>query len=68
VVLVGLPAAADGRPTFSAATDEIVAALREYAQGREDHLLDVPNHRDKGELVRMIRPCDDDQLCGWLTE
>jgi hypothetical protein len=66
VFIPGLPIAADG-PTFDAAIDEMVQALREYAEDWQDRLLDVSNHRDNWGLVQLVRMCDDDQLREWLA-
>jgi len=62
----GLPVTADGA-TFDAAIDEMVQALREYAQDWQDRLLEAPNHRDNWGLVQLICLSDDDQLRRWLT-
>ena len=66
VFIPGLPVAADG-PTFDAAIDEMVLALREYAEDWQDRLLDAPNHRDNWGLVQLISLSDDDQLRDWLA-
>src|SRR5579859_548008 len=66
VFIPDLPVAADG-PTFDAALDEMVQALREYAEDWQDRLLDAPNHRDNWGLVQMISLSDDDQLREWLA-
>jgi predicted RNase H-like HicB family nuclease len=66
VFIPGLPIAADG-PTFDAAIDEMVQALREYAEDWQDRLLDAPNHRDNWGLVQMISLSDDGQLREWLA-
>jgi hypothetical protein len=66
VFIPGLPIAADG-PTFDAAIEEMVAALREYAEDWQDRLLDAPNHRDNWGLVQLISLSDDDQLRDWLA-
>ena len=66
VFIPGLPIAADG-PTFDAAIDEMVEALREYAEDWQDRLLDAPNHRDNWGLVQLISLSDDDQLREWLA-
>lgn len=65
VFVPGLPIAADG-PTFDAAIDEMVQALREYAEDWQDRLLDAPNHRDNWGLVQLICLSDDGQLRDWL--
>jgi len=66
VFIPGLPVAADGA-TFDAAIDEMVQALREYADDWQDRLLDAPNHRDNWGLVQLISLSDDDQLRDWLA-
>ena len=66
VFIPGLPVAADG-PTFDEAIDEMVQALREYADDWQDRLLDAPNHRGNWGLVQLISLSDDDQLRDWLA-
>lgn len=66
VFIPGLPVAADGA-TFDAAVDEMVEALREYAQDWQDRLLRAPNHRENWGLVQLISLSDDDQLREWLV-
>ncbi|HEY0541404.1 MAG TPA: prevent-host-death protein [Actinoallomurus sp.] len=62
----GLPVAADGA-TFDEAVDEMIDALREYAEDWQDHLLDAPNHRENWGLVQLISLSDDGQLRDWLV-
>ncbi|GIH76329.1 prevent-host-death protein [Planobispora longispora] len=66
VFIPGLPVAADGA-TFEEAIDEMVGALREYAEDWQDHLLDAPNHRENWGLVQLIELSDDEELRRWLT-
>ncbi len=66
VFIPGLPVAADGA-TFDEAVDEMVEALREYAQDWQDRLLHAPNHRENWGLVQLISLSDDDQLREWLV-
>lgn len=66
VFIPGLPVAAEG-PTFDTAIDEMVDALRDYAEDWQDHLLDAPNHRDNWGLVQLITLSDDGELRRWLT-
>ncbi|WP_116247281.1 prevent-host-death protein [Nocardiopsis sp. FIRDI 009] len=66
VFIPGLPVAADGA-SFDEAISEMVAALREYAEDWQDHLLDAPNHRDNWGLVQLISLSDDGQLRDWLV-
>jgi len=46
IFVPGVPVAADGA-SFDEALEEMVDALREYAEDWQDHLLNAPNHRDK---------------------
>lgn len=66
VFIPGLPIAADGG-TFDEAVEEMIDALREYAEDWQDRLLDAPNHRDHWGLVQMVSLSDDAQLRAWLV-
>lgn len=66
VFLPGLPIAADGS-TLDEALDEMVLALREYAEDWRDHLKDVPNHRENWALVQLVSLSDDAQIKEWLA-
>jgi predicted RNase H-like HicB family nuclease len=66
VFIPGLPVAADG-VSFDEAIDEMVDALREYAEDWQERLLDAPNHRDNWGLVQLISFSDDQQLRDWLV-
>jgi predicted RNase H-like HicB family nuclease len=66
VFIPGLPIAADGA-TFDEALDEMIVALREYADDWQDHLLDAPNHRDNWGMVQLVSLSDDAQLRDWLA-
>lgn len=63
--LPGLPVHGDG-PTFEAAVDDLIEALREYADDWNAHLLDVPNHREHWAVVELTQLARDDQLRAWL--
>jgi predicted RNase H-like HicB family nuclease len=65
VLLPGLPIAADGE-TFDKALDEMVSALREYAEDWADHLRHAPNHEQNWGLVQIIDLSSDEQLRDWL--
>jgi predicted RNase H-like HicB family nuclease len=65
VLLPGLPIAADGE-TFEEALDEMVAALREYADDWADHLRHAPNHEKNWVLVQIIDLSSDEELRDWL--
>lgn len=66
VFIQGLPLAADGS-TFDEAIDEMIDALREYADDWQDRLLDAPNHRENWGIVQLIVLSDDKQLRDWLV-
>jgi predicted RNase H-like HicB family nuclease len=66
VFIPGSPISADG-DTFNAAIEEMIDALRDYAEDWQDHLLDTPNHRDNWGLVQLIELSTDDQLRDWLV-
>lgn len=65
IMLPGLPIAADGE-TFEDALDEMVAALREYAEDWADHLRHASNHEQNWGLVQIIDLSSDEQLRDWL--
>jgi predicted RNase H-like HicB family nuclease len=65
ILLPGLPIAADGE-TFDQALDEMVAALREYAEDWADHLRHASNHEKNWGLVQIIDLSSDEELRDWL--
>jgi hypothetical protein len=65
ILLPGLPIAADGE-TFEETLDEMVVALREYAEDWADHLRHASNHEQNWGLVQIIDLSSDEQLRGWL--
>jgi predicted RNase H-like HicB family nuclease len=66
VFIPGLPVAADGA-SFDEALDEMIIALREYAEDWQERLLDAPNHAGNWGLVQLVSLSDDDQLREWLV-
>lgn len=66
VFLPGVPVAADAS-TFDEAIEEMIAALREYADDWQERLLDAPNHHDNWALVQVVELSDDGQLREWLV-
>jgi len=66
VFISGVPVAAEGA-SFEEALEEMVEALREYAEDWQDHLLNAPNHRDNWALVQLVSLSQDDQLKKWLV-
>ena len=66
VFIPGLPLAADGA-SFDEALDEMIIALREYAEDWQDRLLDAPNHAGNWGLVQLVSLSDDNQLREWLV-
>ncbi|WP_206301524.1 prevent-host-death protein [Streptomyces sp. V2] len=67
VFIPGLPVTADG-PTFDEAVNEMVDALREYADDWQERLRLAPNHQDNWGLVQLIALSDDRQLTDWLVD
>jgi len=61
----GLPVAADGA-TLDEAVEEMIDALREYAEAWADRLRLAPNHADNWGLVQLVALADDAQLRDWL--
>lgn len=66
IFIPGLPVAADGA-SFDAAMDEMIIALREYAEDWQERLLDAPNHAGNWGLVQLVSLSDDEQLREWLV-
>src|SRR2546423_14140998 len=66
VFIPGLPVAAEG-DTFAEAIDEMIGALREYADDWQERLLDAPNHVQHWGLVQLVSLSEDDQLRDWLV-
>jgi predicted RNase H-like HicB family nuclease len=66
VMLPGVPVAADAA-TFNDAIEEMIEALREYAEDWQERLLDAPNHRGNWALVQVVELSTDEQLRDWLT-
>ena len=66
VFIPGTPVAADGA-SFEEAIEEMVVALREYAEDWVDHLHRAPNHAEQWGLVQLVGLSDDRQLAVWLA-
>ena len=64
-VMPGLPVHGDG-PTFEGAIQDLLEALREYADDWNERLLNVPNHRENWPVVELVQLASDDQLRAWL--
>jgi len=64
-LLPGLPVHGDG-PTFEEAIDDLLDALREYADDWNARLLDAPNHREHWAVVELTQLASDDELRAWL--
>lgn len=63
--LPGTPVAADGA-TVEEAVEEMIDALRDYAEAWTERLRLAPNHTDNWGLVQIITLASDDQLRNWL--
>ncbi|MFC9254187.1 type II toxin-antitoxin system HicB family antitoxin [Amycolatopsis thailandensis] len=66
MTIPGVPVAADGA-SFDEATDEMIDALRAYAEDWHLRLRGASNHRDNHGLVQLIDKSDDEQLRDWLA-
>ena len=65
VILPRVPVAADG-VTIEDAVDEMVDALRDYAEAWSERLRLAPNHEDNWGLVQIVTLASDEQLRNWL--
>lgn len=61
-----MPVAADA-VTFDQAMEEMIEALREYADDWQERLLDAPNHRNGWALIQVVELSGDAQLREWLV-
>ncbi len=61
----GVPVAGDAA-TLDGAVDDLIDALREYADDWDERLVDAPNHRDNWSLVELIVLSTDEQLREWI--
>lgn len=62
----GAPLATEG-VGIDDAVDELVEALREYAEDWADRLHDAPNHARWWALAQMVAFSSDDELRSWVT-
>lgn len=65
VFIPGTPVSADGT-TLDDALDEVVDALRAYAQAWTDRLRLAPNHAQHWPLVQLVALASDEQLRRWV--
>ncbi|GAB3047039.1 hypothetical protein GCM10027053_01030 [Intrasporangium mesophilum] len=65
IVLPGVPVAADAA-TIEEAVDEMIDALRGYAEAWTERLRLAPNHEDNWGLVQIVTLASDEQLRNWL--
>ena len=64
-LLPGLPLHGEGE-TLDDAVDDLIDALRDYAEDWNDHLLAAPNHVDNWPLVQLVELSSDQQLREWI--
>lgn len=62
----GVPVHGDAQ-SFDAALDDLVDALRDYAEDWNERLHATINHAQHRSLVELVELSDDDQLRGWLV-
>ncbi len=65
IFIPGIPVAADGA-TLDEAVEDMIDALRDYAEAWSDRLRLAPNHVDNWGLVQIIALASDRQLRDWL--
>jgi len=61
----GLPVAGEG-DTFDQAIDDLVEALREYAEDWNARLYRATNHRSHRTVVELVELSSDEQLRDWI--
>jgi hypothetical protein len=66
LIMPGLPIAADGS-SLDEALDDLIVALREYAEDWSARLRLAPNHQGNWRLVQLTDLSDDDQLKAWIV-
>ena len=66
-VLPGMPVAGDG-DQIDDAVDDLIDALREYAEDWNDHLHQAPNHAKFAPLVTLVKLSSDDELRAWIED
>lgn len=64
-VLPDVPVHGDG-DSFAGAIDDLIDALRDYAEDWNARLYRAPNHQQHRSLVQLVELSDDDQLREWL--
>lgn len=64
--LPGVPVHGEGE-NLDAALDDLIEALREYADDWNNRLKDAANHRENWALVTLVELSDDDQLRQWIV-
>lgn len=66
VIIPGLPVHGDGE-TVDDALDDVIVALREYAEDWNDRLHTAPNHARHRPVVELVELSNDEQLRDWLV-
>ncbi len=62
----GVPAHGDA-DTLDEAVDDLIDALRDYAEDWNERLHTAPDHAQHRSLVELVELSDDDQLREWLV-
>lgn len=65
-ILPGVPAHGDA-DSFDAAIDDLIDALRNYAEDWNGRLFRAPNHAQHRSLVELVELSGDAQLREWLV-
>jgi predicted RNase H-like HicB family nuclease len=66
-LLPDLPIHGEG-DSFDEAIDDLMVALREYAEDWNERLYSAPNHRDHWDVAEIAELAGDEQLKAWLVE
>jgi predicted RNase H-like HicB family nuclease len=62
----GVPVHGDAA-TLDEAIDDLIEALRDYAEDWNDRLHAAPNHAQHRSLVELVELSDDEQLRDWIV-
>lgn len=64
--VAGTPVAGEG-DTADESVDDLIDALRDYAEDWGERLRHAPNHRSAWPLVQLVDLSEDDELHAWIV-
>lgn len=64
-LIPGVPVHGDAN-SFDEAIDDLIDALRDYAEDWNERLRSAPNHAHHRSLVKLVELSDDEELREWL--